>query len=365
MNPEEKNESNELSVKQQIIPEETSKRITALRFLLAMLVVFIHNNLNADEAINYYHLSFHEPIVITWIKTFVTCTIGGASVPLFYVFAGYLQFCKNDKYGNLLKKKSKSLLLPYCIWTIICVLAYYFGQAIPMLRTFFQNDINIVSNWKFHNWFAIFWNHMKGYPLVVQFWFVRDLMVLVILTPIIKYCIKKIPILTVICIVFCFIKELPLGFGTAAFFYIIGAVFAEYKIDFFNIADKLKWMELIPLLFVLSLFEMKQINTFGIGIIISCLFCLKLSMILIKNEKLFANLNYLSGFSFFLYAIHMPFLVTSISKISWKIIPMHGIGCLIQFIIPVVLTIIIGTSIGILLKKVCPPLFVVLNGGRR
>ena len=44
MNLEEKNESNELSVKQQIIPEEVSKRITALRFLLAMLVVFIHNN---------------------------------------------------------------------------------------------------------------------------------------------------------------------------------------------------------------------------------------------------------------------------------------------------------------------------------
>ena len=97
MNQEEKNENQELFVKQQIIPEETSKRITALRFLLAMLVVFIHNNLNADEAINYYHLSFHEPIVITWIKTFVTCTIGGAPVPLFYVFAGYLQFCKNDK----------------------------------------------------------------------------------------------------------------------------------------------------------------------------------------------------------------------------------------------------------------------------
>ena len=54
-----------------IISQETSMRITSLRFLLAMFVVFIHNNLNADTAINYYHLDFIEPVVITWIKTLV------------------------------------------------------------------------------------------------------------------------------------------------------------------------------------------------------------------------------------------------------------------------------------------------------
>lgn len=365
MNPEEKNESNELSVKQQIIPEETSERITALRFLLAMLVVFIHNNLTADEAINYYHLSFNEPILITWIKTIVCSTIGGASVPLFFMFAGYLQFCKKDSYGILLKKKSKSLLLPYFIWTIICVLAYFCGQTISQLRPFFQNEANILTNWKLHNWFGIFWNHMNGCPLVAQFWFVRDLMILQIISPLVKRCINKIPALIIVCIVFCFIKGLPLGFGTAFFFFITGAIFAESKMDFFKFVDKINWIELLILLFGLSLIQMNKIQDFGVGTIVSCLFCLKLSLIFIKNEKLFSYLSYLSGFSFFLYAIHMPFFVNSISKISWKIIPLHGIGCLIQFIIPVVLTIIIGTSIGIALKKICPPLFSVLNGGRR
>ena len=34
------------------ISEETSKRITSLRFLLIVLVVFIHANLKADDALD-------------------------------------------------------------------------------------------------------------------------------------------------------------------------------------------------------------------------------------------------------------------------------------------------------------------------
>ena len=40
------------------ISEEDSKRITSLRFLLIVFVVFIHANLTPDDALNYYHYDF-------------------------------------------------------------------------------------------------------------------------------------------------------------------------------------------------------------------------------------------------------------------------------------------------------------------
>ena len=40
------------------ISEEDSKRITSLRFLLIIFVVFIHANLTPDDALNYYHYDF-------------------------------------------------------------------------------------------------------------------------------------------------------------------------------------------------------------------------------------------------------------------------------------------------------------------
>ena len=84
-----------------------------------------------------------------------------------------------------------------------------------------------------------------------------------------------------------------------------------------------------------------------------------------KEPKIYNILEYLAGYSFFLYAIHTPFLGTSINKISQKIIPLHGILCLVQFLLVAFLTIVLGTMTGILLNKICPKLFRVLNGGRK
>ena len=61
----------------------------------------------------------------------------------------------------------------------------------------------------------------------------------------------------------------------------------------------------------------------------------------------------------------MPFLGTVINKISQRIIPLHGILCLLQFILASLLTIIIGTVLSILVSKLFPKIFIVLNGGRK
>ena len=252
------------------LTEEDSKRITSLRFLLIVFVVFKHNNLSADDAINYYHLAFNEPAVITWFKFLVTEVLGGAAVPLFFLFAGYLQFCKQDSYPVLLKKRAKSLLVPYVAWTVITVALFFIAQSVPQLSAFFQNENNIVRNWNFTDWISLFWVHNEVYPLVYQFWFLRNLIVLVLFSPILVLLARKLPFLVIVGISLCF-----------------------------------------------------------------------------------------------LYAIHTPFLGTSLNKLSFQIIPLHGAWCLVQFIVPHVLCIAIGTGIGIALKKILPPVFAILNGSRK
>ena len=350
------------------VSQKTSMQITSLRFLLAIFVVFIHNNLDADTAVNYYHLDFVEPVVITWIKLLICKVLGEAAVPLFFMFAGYLQFRKKDSYPVLLKKKAKSLLIPYVIWTIIGILAFFIGQSISRLATYFQNENNIVRDWKFLDWINLFWVHSESYPLMYQFWFVRNLIVLVIASPLLNYLAKKAPFAVIITAFLCYLNGLYIGLGTALFFYMCGYFFAEYDVDFFSRVDKISWLEFS----VLLLFEMmiliffgERIKLFGLGTIISCLFFLKLSAIIVVKPKLFSITRYLAGYSFFLYAIHAPFLVNFLNKISYRIIPLQGLGCLVQFVLPPLITIAIGTAIGITLKKICLPLFVFLNGGRK
>ena len=107
-----------------------------------------------------------------------------------------LDICNLEKryISGIVEKKAKSLLAPYVIWTIIAVLAFFIGQSIPRLAPFFQNENNIIRDWNITDWINLFWTHTDNiYPLMYQFWFVRNLMIIVIVSPLLTYFAKKIP----------------------------------------------------------------------------------------------------------------------------------------------------------------------------
>lgn len=352
-----------------IIPLEDSKRITSLRFLLIVFVVFIHANLSADEALNYYHYDFIQPKWIEIFKFFVCHTLGGSAVPLFFLFSSYLQFSKNDSYHVLLKKRSKSLLIPYILWTVITIILYYIAQSIPQTESYFKNPINIIRDWGVLEYLKAFTYHNKNFPLVFQFWFCRDLMILIILSPLIKSLCTKFPgIMIILSSVFA-VKEIPIFFtnSSSLFFYVAGYYFATYKISFFRLSDRIKLYEYIIVIIISLFFDFSFNSKYSFGflrIIISSMFILKVSNYFILNQKIYEILEYFSGYSFFLYAVHMPFLGMVINKLSQKYIPLHGFLCLIQFLIAALLILLVGTLFGIMLNKFFPKIFKILNGGR-
>ena len=136
------------------ISEDTSKRITALRFLLIVFVVFIHNNFTtktiAEEFEKTGVLTLFKPNAFSeWTQLFISQGIARCAVPLFFLFAAYLQAKKNDTYPTLLKKRAKSLLLPFVIWTAIY--AFYFaGLKLIILKVapqFIKTPENTALNW--------------------------------------------------------------------------------------------------------------------------------------------------------------------------------------------------------------------------
>lgn len=356
----------------QIISEETSKRITSLRFLLIVFVVCIHANLRTNEAIHYYHYEFIQPQWVQMIKDFICVNLGGAAVPLFFFFASFIQFSRNDEYRVVLKKRSKSLLMPYILWTLVTVLLYYISQSVPQLVSYFQNPNNIVKNWNFFDWVNLFAYHTdNAYPLVYQFWFLRDLIIFIIISPLIKFLCDKLSGFFVIFISIIVIKNISAGFtisSSALSFYVAGYYCARYNVHFFKIADKIKMYE-YSILFVLEVYFSRMFEgkyDFGsMSTIISCLFFMKLSKIFVQNERIYALLEKLSRVSFFLYAVHAPFLGSAINKITQRIIPLQGILCLVQFLVAVILTVCIGTMIAVFLRKVCLPVFSIMSGGRK
>lgn len=363
-NSKNKNNGDVIS-RDKIIPADISCRISALRFLLAVLVVFSHNRLDSVSA-KVLNLDFSEPVIVTYLKYFIGTILGEAAVPLFFLFSAYLQFRKKDNYMQLLRKKCKSVLFPFIIWTLLYVLFNFIGQNMSKISMFIS-EIKVLE-WNFGDWINIFWTYSDGkYPLVSQFWFLRDLIIMIIISPLIEIFGKKSPFLLFI-VAFCsYFVGLPLRLGTALFFYVLGFLCAEYDINFFSLADTISFLDFTILFVIEILLRMlfkDSIRIFEFEVIISCLFFLKISKNIVNRPRIFNYCNNLSVYSFFLYAIHQPWL-SPLKKISWKLIPLHGYLCLLQFILPSIITVMFGFLIGGFLKNLLPHLFELLNGGRK
>lgn len=311
-----------------------------------------------------------------WVKLFITYGIARAAVPLFFMFAAFLQAKKSDSYPILLKKRTKSLLLPYIIWMGLIVF-YYGGLKLIILKirpSLIHNPENTILSWTLTNWIhnTIGYGQTNWPALSAQFWFVRDLMILVLISPVLKWLVQNFPIgfLFFVTAVYAVPVQLYLVVSQALFFYVLGLYWGMYDIPLFETVDKISWKEN----FVLYLLAFFYTYTIGKGdyttehyfmVISSCVIFLKLSALIVRYEKVYAVTSYLAGFSFFLFALHEPVLNGIVSKVWIRFFPMKNtFFCLLQYFVPTFIVIAIGTGVGIALKKICPPLFRLLNGGR-
>mgnify|MGYP002621363859 CR=1 FL=1 len=367
------------------ISQETSKRITALRFLLIVFVVFIHNCFTLEGVAENFEqtgelIVFKPTVFSKWIQLFISQGIARCAVPLFFLFAAFLQAKKNDNYHILLKKRAKSLLIPYFIWLGLYFLYPHFVKyLISIIKpALLKHPNNIFTHWTALDWLHKFF----GYELekdgelslpefARQFWFIRDLLILTVLSPVFKAIIKKFPrgFFALVCILFLIPVRIYFVKTQALFFYIAGLYWGMFDFNLFEKADKISFAESIAL-FLISfiatyLFFDNTSSMYWIMVLASCLLFLKISKLIINNEKTFNTATYFSGFSFFLFAIHTPVMNEMLKRIWLHFLPMtNGFFCLAEYFGVAFLNIAIGTTIGIALKKLCPRLFAVLTGGR-
>ena len=372
--------------KAKAIPAETSMRITALRFLLIVLVVFIHNNFRAEEILKgslehgYTPFAYENGLFGRWVQIFISDGIARCAVPLFFMFASFLQFMKSDSYGILLKKKAKSLVVPYFLWPLLNI-GIYVGFKL-LIQAVFPAMIERknwfpMSGWGLKGWLHAFFgyeNMAEGWTFggyLIQFWFVRDLFILIVFSPLLRLAVRKFPVCALLSVSFFYFSDTRPFFvaAQALFFYIIGLFGAESGFDLFAFADRIKWKALVPLYLALWLATWKFYGVYSCAywfmVAASCLVLMKFSAVIVSSKRVFAAAKYLAGFSFWLFAIHMPFLLNCVQALWRKILPMtNTFFCMAEYFGVSVLVVALGTGFGILLKKICPPLFAVLNGGR-
>ena len=368
------------------VDENISLRITSLRFLLAVCVVIIHNCITTDTVSNYASMGkvlvFNQGTFGKWFQLFFSQGLCRCAVPLFFMFSAYLQTKKADTYGLILKKRLRSLALPYLLW--FCIYLTY-PHLIKLFLSFVHPSIlnhpeDTILNWHISDWFHYIIGYGEldahgdiGLPgFAIQFWFVRDLLILIIMSPVLKFCVRRFPFgyfFLIAFALFCPVKHLYIIRTQSLFFYSLGLYWAMYDIPLLEKIDGISWLEAF-VIFLVSfavtwLFYSKLETSYWFMNVAAGIILLKLSKSFVLHERIFTIAKKLAPYSFFLYAIHI-FLLNIIQPLWIKAFPMkNDFFCFFEYFGVSISIIFIGLGIGIVLRKLIPQLFALLNGGRK
>ena len=204
-----------------------------------------------------------------------------------------------------------TLLIPYLFWNALFIGLYYIAECIPPIRDVFNDGKKLVHDFSIADFLGAFGVN-KG-PLVDQLWFVRNLMLLVIASPIIYQFIRYTRIVGVI------ILGLFWYFGTdmaypqsSVFYFSLGAYFSINEQSMIEEIHKIsKWLFIFfPILIVadaltagtLTGYYLHRTQTF-----VGTLFVLALIPTLVEKGEI-RDIAFLSSASFFLYVAHDPML---------------------------------------------------------
>lgn len=329
-----------------------SARVAELRFPLIVLLVAYHSlvSLTAEGDI---------PGPVTRFTSIL--------VVLFFIFSGYfltwrLEDSENIRYGDMVWKKVKSLLIPYLLWNLLLFVPHYLLAARG-------------AGWQFSPILPSLGDAMgitARFSVVVPLWFLRNLFLCFLISPVLLWLARlpgmiflAIPLLLV---EYYFWQWNPF-FGFITFF--TGMIMGVKKYDL-SWMDRIFWYAfpiLTAILFVVywkwnngSIFSNLIVQM--IPAVIGAVVMIRLGLILEKNrsEKLKAVLAWCGVASTFIFCAHSPMLsiAARITKRFCVNLPAFFIVWSVQTVV-VILVCCAANHIG---KKLFPKLTDLFTGGR-
>lgn len=113
--------------------ELQSKTIDFLRFPLIVGVILIHTSPASLVVNGTYQDAISVYPVYSTLYTLCSQILARLAVPIFFIISGFLFFYHTpvfDKsaYWSKLKKRARTLLVPYLLWNALVILFYFFAE---------------------------------------------------------------------------------------------------------------------------------------------------------------------------------------------------------------------------------------------
>lgn len=340
-----------------MLDKQLSNKIKGISLLLILGVVILHSYLLEVE-----HLGWSKPLQSFCSNFF------NIAVPTFFVISGYLFFAtmpeKVDRgyMKEKLKRRIRSLLVPYLIVGVYFLIIIVVGEIYDFNNADYFKHIRDGNYIRFVGYFLLA-------PMAFHMWYVRDLMAIVILTPLLNVIYKKIPAIYILGALVLIVTFRVLGFlSWGLFWFTLGALYAvKGKTPFYQIPRG--WGIACLAVYTISL----ALACWGIIprangtwyewilILLGVIGFWKVYDYLPVNRVIEWDITSLT---FFIYCFHIPLLSIIKRAIFRGIIPQNDLGAMIVYFLAPTITVLILVFTGKLLKKSLPRFYKVLSGNR-
>ena len=208
------------------------------------------------------------------------------------------------------------------------------------------------------------------FPLNAPLWFIRDLMVVVISTPIIHYIIKQTKYFVIATLaILSFIPGVQIPHLGAFLFFSMGAYLSIYNKDMvteFGNHFKIS-MVIYPIFSLLTIIAIKENNSIlqhifkQISVFGFLVFAYNLSIYLLKNTRVRPG-NILPSASFFIYVSHILIFMRVTKVVFMFIKPDNGVEIVSSYILSVILTVSSLLAVFVFMKKYTPRVLQFVTG---
>lgn len=360
-----------------------SQKFRFYSFLSMVLLVFVHGyNLQ-----NRYMQPFtivEEPLrFTTFLEYFLANGIFRFRIPMLFLISGFLFAFGDEKpHGIRMKKRLRTLLIPYLCWSAFGLLITFLLQQFPYIAAIVKaTQLDQIGDNR--PYAAIGWGGMllrwTLVPIAFQLWFIRSLLVYNAAYPLLKKAVLKIPKIWFPISIFLWLTTFSFPFieGEGLLFFSLGIWIQKTN---FNIEKAPHWLSIkiwFPVFLIAAV--VKTILAFHFGwsitsfIVLSllhktCVFAGLITMwygadVLVKwcmERKWFV---WLSGFSFIIYATHVPIVCYGIDWLFAYTNHLPNYRLIDFFLLPCII-ITLAILFGFLLRKLTPKLYAILTGGR-
>lgn len=344
-------------------------QITLMKSLLPVLIVLIHCNFLIDVE------GMHADIsIFRQFHYFFDILLLRLAVPAFFAMSGFLFFRgftpSLQGYRSKFKSRIHTLLIPYLVWNLVAFFILLI-KASPALAAQFPQYQNF--DFSILNILKGFWSIPNSvYPYDMPLWFIRNLIVIQLFTPLtgilLKYCkIYSIAIVFFSELIYYYFYIPTYSVPSSFLYFFCGAAFARYLPELVENSRYIYLWAIVYLLIAIPYLYSMQLNIdipglAEIRMICGIILIMKIASAMseggIKAPQLMQNS------AFFVYVFHGLFLTVIRKGVCHILPPANNLSAFIDYAL--IFVILYGASVTayLLLSKLSPAATRVLCGNR-